>query len=183
MREPIVPDLNAEEYLSWEARREERFELHHGFVVAFAGGTLDHDTLAFNLRTALARGSAPPCRTFGSDVKVQVGVTTIYYSDAGVVCEEQEGSDTIVRRPLVVCEVLSERTRTYDLIDKRAAYRELESLTCIAIVHQRLRRVEVDVRRDGGPWQRSITEDGSVFVGRCEVALDDLYAGTAIALA
>ena len=87
MREPVIPQLAAREFLGWEASQDEKFELHRGFVMAFAGGTVDHDTIAFNLRIAFDRLFPPPCRTFGSDVKVRVSADTFYYADAGVVCE------------------------------------------------------------------------------------------------
>jgi hypothetical protein len=54
MREPLIPQLDAEEFLHWEARQMQKHGLHHGFVVAFAGGTIDRDTIAFNLRSKLS---------------------------------------------------------------------------------------------------------------------------------
>ena len=63
---PVSPELGAETFLLWESRRRDRFELHHGFVVAFAGGTMDHDRIALNLRNAFDRPFPEPCRSFAS---------------------------------------------------------------------------------------------------------------------
>jgi len=86
MREPVIPQLDAEEFLRWDARQSSKFELHHGFVLAFGGGTVDLDCIAFNLRVALQRLFATPCRSFGADVNVRMAATAFYYCDAGVVC-------------------------------------------------------------------------------------------------
>ena len=51
LKEPVIPQLAAREFLVWEAAQGEKFELHRGFVMAFAGGTVDHDTIAFTLRS------------------------------------------------------------------------------------------------------------------------------------
>ncbi len=179
MREPVLPQLTGEEFLGWEARQRDRFELHHGFVVAFAGGTIDHDAVGFRLRLALARAYGPPCRTFGSDVKVQAADDVFYYADAGVICEPIDGRAAIVKRPKIVAEVLSESTRTYDLVEKRNAHRSMPSVTMYLIVHTRLRRIEIDVRIEDR-WQTSVVDTGSFTLGSIEEPLDELYEGTSI---
>ena len=121
MREPVIPQLDADEYLHWENRQRERFELHHGFVVAFARGTVDHDTIAFNARVALSQAFPAPCRTLGSDVEIKVSDDVVNYPDATVVCEPISGNATVLSTPKIVCEVLSESTKTYDLVEKRSA--------------------------------------------------------------
>ena len=146
MRKPVIPQLAAREFLGWEAAQDEKFELHRGFVMAFAGGTVDHDTIAFNLRSAFDRLFSPARRTFGSDVKVRLNADTFYYADAGVFCEELPGDATVVERARIVAEVLSRSTRSYDLVEKRAAYRGLASLVAYVVVHADMRRCEVDVR-------------------------------------
>jgi Uma2 family endonuclease len=175
VREPLIPQLDFEEFLHWENRQRDRFELHHGFVVAFAGGTVDHDTIAFNLRVALSQAFPAPCRTLGSDVKIKVSNDVVFYPDATVVCEPLDGAATIVSTPKIVCEVLSESTKTYDLVDKRSAYRSVTTLTAYVIVHTRSRRVEVDSRTSTRDWQTSVFEDGNVTIGAAEIPLTDVY--------
>ncbi len=179
MREPLIPQLDAEEYLHWENRQRDRFELHHGFVVAFAGGTVAHDTIAFNLRVALSQAFPAPCRTLGSDVKVKISNDVVFYPDATVVCEALEDNATVVGMPKIVCEVLSDGTKTYDLVDKRSAYRTVATLTAYIIVHTRTRRVEVDTRTSGQDWQTTVFEDGNVTIGAADIPLSDVYRLTA----
>jgi hypothetical protein len=102
VREPIVPQLAEREFLSWEAAQDAKFELHRGFVMAFAGGTADHNTIAFNLHAALDRLFPAPCRTFGSGMKVRVATDTFYYPDTSVICVEVPGDATVIDQPQIV---------------------------------------------------------------------------------
>jgi Uma2 family endonuclease len=181
MREPLIPQLDAEEYLHWENRQRDRFELHHGFVVAFAGGTVDHDTIAFNLRVALSHAFPPPCRTLGSDVKVKVSEDVVFYPDATVACKPLRGDATVVSAPKIVCEVLSESTRTYDLVDKRSAYRGVKTLTAYVVVHTQARRIEVDTRTAERDWQTTVFEDDRFAIGAAEIPISDVYRLTTLA--
>jgi Uma2 family endonuclease len=137
MREPFLPQLDAWEFHHWEDRQLDKHELHHGFVVAFAGGTIDHDTLAINLCVAMRKAFPAPCRVFGSGVKVQISDSTVYYADAGVIYDQVRGDATVIATPTVVCEVPSESTRAYDLVEKRAAYRSVATLRFYVTDHVR----------------------------------------------
>ncbi len=178
MKEPIVPQFTGEEYLRWEEARPEKYELHHGFIVAFAGGTIAHDRVAFRLRTFFDRAFERPCETFGADVKIRIADETFFYADAGVVCEPVDTQDTTVARPTIVAEVLSRSTHAYDQVEKRAAYRTLSSLAAYVIVHADMRRVEVDERGPEGAWQTAFYDDDFAYIRGRTLALDDLY-GTA----
>jgi Uma2 family endonuclease len=180
VREPIIPQFDAETYLLWESRQDGRFELHHGFAVAFAGGTVDHAAISANLIVALTRLYPAPCRTFGSDLKVQVNKTTFYYPDAVVVCSGVSGAQTSVDAPSVVAEVLSESTRSYELIDKRAAYRGVESLDVYLIVHTTYRRIECDSRKQDRSWRTEIFDSEAIALGAGSLSLDEVYAGSTL---
>ena len=182
MREPIVPQLDADQFVVWESQQAERFELHHGFVFGFARGSAGHDRVAFDLRSALEALYAPSCRTFGSDMKVRIRDDVVYYPDVTVVCGKVDDASSIVERPMLVAEVLSPSTRRYDLVDKRAAYRFVPSLEAYVVVHGDTMRVEVD-RRDGasGRWRTDVIGDGDVMLPGGVVALASIYARTALA--
>jgi len=182
VREPVIPQLAEREFLSWEAAQDGKFELHHGFVMAFAGGTVDHDTIAFNIRTALSTLFPAPCRTFGSDVKLRAASDVFYYADAGVVCEALAGDATVIEQARIVVEVLSRSTRSYDLVEKRAAYRGMESLRAYVIVHADMRRVEVD-ERGRESWRTDTYDAGDAFIDGRAVGLDAVYAGSSLEIA
>jgi Uma2 family endonuclease len=175
VKEPIVPQFTEGQYLHWEELAAEKHELHHGFVVAFASGTIQHDEIAFRVRNVLERLYPAPCRTFGSDVKIKLSADTFYYPDVGVVCEPVDSQSTFVERPHVVVEVLSPRTRAYDIVEKRGGYRSLPSLTAYVIVHTDIRRVEVDTRGFGGVWQTAYFDEDSARFDDRSIDLNDIY--------
>lgn len=152
MKEPIAPQ-SQEQYLAWEAASPSKFELHHGFVVTFAGGTLAHDRLAFEMRKRLESLFPTPSRTFGSDIKMRVARDEYYYPDAGVFCAAR-----------------------FDRVEKRASYRTLPSLDAYVVVHAEARRIEIDTRALGGPRQIDVYEDGeATTLGAGSIDVTELY--------
>lgn len=178
MRQPIVPQLEGPSFILWEHAQRERYELHRGFVFAFAGGTIIHDRLAFNMRVALEGLFSTPCRTTGSDVKVRISQDTYYYPDVTVTCEPISGDETIIEQPRIVVEVLSASTSGYDLVEKRSAYRSSPSIVAYVIMHSDSRRVEVDCRSSNGNWETETFDDREAIVDGHRLQLDVLYAGT-----
>lgn len=175
-KQPIIPEFTGEEYLRWESARPEKYELHFGFIVSFAGGTLGHDRIAFAMRSAL-ENRLVSCVTFGSDVKVMVAHDSYFYPNATVVRGEVDFAATEILKPTIVVEVLSPSTQAYDRIDKRAAYRKLPSLRAIVIVHTETRRVEVDDRGGmRGAWHSICYDDAThARIGDIELPLDEIY--------
>ena len=176
MNEPAFVEMTEEAYLSWESQQIERSELHHGFAVSFAGGTYKHDQIAQNVRDVLRANFRSPCSVCTSDLKVRIEKTTYFYPDAGVICESVDDEAAYVERPCILVEVLSRRTRSYDLIEKRAAYRTLASLDAYVIVHTTERYVEVDVRRSTDGWTTMRFREGEpVFLGDVTIPMNDIY--------
>ena len=180
MREPVIPELDAETFLLWESKQHDRHELHHGFIVAFAGGTLDHDRISRNVADMLEGLFPLPCRSYGSEVSVRVGESTIYYPDATVVCVEMPGTATVIDEPRVVAEVLSPSTRAYDIIEKRAMYRKVPSLRAYLIVHTTSQRIELDVRAGDGRWSTHVSDGEPITLGSGMLTLETVYARTSV---
>ena len=180
MREPVIPELDAETFLLWESKQHERHELHHGFVVAFAGGTLDNDRIAHHLRTAFDALFPAPCRSHGSDVKVQIDASTVYSPDATVVCVEMAGNATVIDRPRVVADVLSPSTRAYDIIEKRAMYRNVASLVAYVIVHTTSQHIEIDTRAGDGRWSTQTSDGEPIALGEGALTFEAVYARTSV---
>lgn len=178
MRQPILPQLDGPSYLLWEQSQPERYELHHGFIYAFAGGTIIHDRLAFNMRVALESRLSPPCRTTGSDVKVRISRDAYYYPDVTVTCEPISGDETILEQPRIVVEVLSPHTRGHDLVAKRTDYRSSPSIVAYVIIHSDTRKIEVDHRGSSETWETETFDDKEAIVDGERFLLDAIYAGT-----
>ena len=176
VRQPIVPEFTGEEFLRWESARPEKYELHYGFVVSFAGGTLRHNAIALAMRD-IFKNKLSSCATFALDVKTRIEDNAYYYPDVVVVCGEVDVDTDVIEAPTIVAEVLSPSTQAYDRIDKRNAYRKLPSLRALVIVHTETRRIEVDDRGGiGGAWRTTCYDDEMhAYVDSIVFPLDEIY--------
>jgi Uma2 family endonuclease len=144
----LVKKMSIPEYLAFEEASKERHEYLRGEVYAMAGGTPEHGAIAAAVTIAL--GSAlqgRPCRVFNSDVRVRCEETDLFtYPDVFVVCGKLERSvrdADSVTNPIVVVEVLSPSTESYDRGAKAQHYLRIPALREYVLVNHALRRVEV----------------------------------------
>lgn len=152
--EPDDVSMTVEEYLALEEISQIKHEFVNGHVYAMSGGTLDHDTIANNVRAAfLAHISDDLCRPAGPDVRVRVSATIAYYPDALVVCDATlRGADREIHTPRLIVEVLSDSTEANDRGDKFANYQSLASFEEYLLVASRRRAVERFHRSESGLW-------------------------------
>lgn len=148
-----------DDYLEWEKYQPQRHEYVRGEVFAMTGTTDRHNDISGNIYTLLRqhlRGTS--CRAYIADVKVRVEKADCgFYPDILVTCTESDQTDRYVKRgPILVVEVLSESTASFDLGDKFAAYQQLDSLREYVLVDQERIRVQVFRQRDGQWWVDSI---------------------------
>jgi Uma2 family endonuclease len=91
---------------------------------------------------------------------------------------EREDANTLVN-PIVLVEVLSDRTEAYDRGEKFAHYRRIPSLREYVLVSERVSRLEVFRRSEGGNWTLYEPDAGGMMalasIG-CELAVDEVYA-------
>ncbi len=123
--------MSAAEFLAWDETQPERWEFVRGEVFAMTGGTDRNNTVALNLAFALRqhlRGT--PCRVYGSGVKLRVeAADCFFYPDLMVTCSAADLADRLIKRePVLVVEVLSPSTASFDRGAKFADYRELPTL-------------------------------------------------------
>ena len=95
-----------------------------------------------------------PCRTFITDMKLQVRAASAYFSpDVMVTCSAADAADPLVKRePVLLVEVLSPATAAYDRGDKFAAYRKLPTLREYLLVDTGSRRCDLYRKGDDGLW-------------------------------
>lgn len=143
------------EYLEWESHQEIRHEYCDGEVFAMAGGTKDHDDLAFNLRlTLIAQVRKQGCRMSGSDVKVMVKQGRLYrYPDLSISCDERDKTNsTFYEFPQLIVEVLSPGTEVVDRNQKFQEYMEIPTLQEYVLVSAEQIQVECFSRGEGRMW-------------------------------
>lgn len=179
--------FDAAAYLAWEAGQNERHEYFQGEVFAMAGGTENHNTVALNAAVALRQHlKGTPCQVFISDLRVQVAAVDAYfYPDVLVRCQSQtapDGKAVSTDAPVLIVEVLSDSTATWDRGGKFAAYRQLPSLQEYVLIDPQARTVEL-YRRNAAQRFELYAWD-ALNPGPCEFAsvglllpLDDVFEG------
>jgi Uma2 family endonuclease len=175
-----------EEYLRLEAQSPVRHEYVSGELFATTGGTLRHNTIALNLAVALRnRLLHGPCRVYINDVRVRVEKAgAYYYPDLLVICakdsQPMDLTSVTVDDPVLLVEVLSERTEAIDRREKLLAYRQLPTLCEYVLVSQDEPRVEIHRRRGDIGWEKVEHAAGETVELRSvgiEIAMQEIYAG------
>jgi Uma2 family endonuclease len=174
------------EYLALEARSPDRHEFVRGEVYAMGGGTPEHAALeaamAGELRSALA-SAGKPCRVYSANLRVRVEATDVAcYPDVTVVCGKLEKSPEDAQaatNPLVVVEVLSASTESYDRGIKAGHYRRIPSLREYVLVAQHTRLIEVWRKNEKAVWEVAAVAGAGERVAiealGVELAVDDVY--------
>ena len=179
-----VPRFTPEQYLHLERQAGYRSEYLSGEIFAMAGASEAHNLIVTNvvgeLRSQL-RGR--PCRTYPSDMKVEVGPSGLFtYPDVSVVCGQPLFHDErrdMVQNPTLVVEVLSPSTEAYDRGAKFAQYRRLDSLTDYLMISPSEYRAELFMRQPDNQWLLSevMGEQQSIVILSigCELLMAEVY--------
>lgn len=176
------PAMTREEFLQWAAGQEERYEFDETGPLLMGGGTLDHDTITFNIRAALhAKLLSTACRAFGPNAGMATVGNRVRYPDVLVSCTNVPGSALLVPDPVVVFEVLSPWSEHMDRIVKVPEYRDVPSVRRYLIVERRSIGITVLHRDAGhGNWSVATLMSGNTLsmpeIG-AEVLVDSFYAG------
>ncbi len=177
--------LTIEQYLTLErASLDQKHEYYRGEVFAMAGARRQRSRISFALNTLIGVGlRGKPREGHTADMRVKVDQSGLYtYPDLSVVCGdpefEDENFDTLLN-PLLIVEVLSPSTETYDRGKKFEHYRKIPSLREYLLVAQDRPHIERFVRQEDGSW--NLTEangmDASITLATLELplALADIY--------
>ncbi|HEY2381386.1 MAG TPA: Uma2 family endonuclease [Terriglobia bacterium] len=176
--------LNPEEYLSLERKAAVRSEYLDGDMVAMSGESREHNLIITNFVAELRfRLKGRSCEVYASDMRPKVSATGLYtYPDISVVRGDAQFEDAEVDtliNPVVIAEVLSESTASYDRNAKFAHYRKIPSLVDYLLVAQHEPRIEHYVRQPEGPWRRSEIRklDGILDLPsiQCSVPMLEIY--------
>lgn len=149
------------EYVALEASSNTKHEYLAGQIFGMAGGSPEHAAVtaavARHLGNQLVAG---PCRVYSSDLRVRVMATNLAtYPDITVVCGELHTADddpNAAINPSVLVEVLSPSTRDYDLVEKYAHYRRLDSLRAYVLVDAAEKTIELRARTDEDSWSTRV---------------------------
>jgi Uma2 family endonuclease len=176
--------LTPEEYLRIERLALKKSEYLNGEMTEMPGVRREHILIVTNLVVGLGTQVFDrPLEVYASDMRVKVSSTGLYtYPDvivAGIepVFEDRE-VDTFLN-PLMLVEVLSPSTESYDRGRKFSHYQTIPSFQEYVLVSQFEFRVEQFVRQPDGKWLYSQTTDPNGFVQfdsiACRISMSGLY--------
>ncbi|ESA32394.1 hypothetical protein N836_27780 [Leptolyngbya sp. Heron Island J] len=175
--------ISPEEYLALERQSSIRHEYQRGLVYAMAGGTDNHERIAFNLLKLIDNhlGDSSDCRFHAGNVKVNYADEFYYYPDAFVTCDPRDRENRYIKRyPKLITEVLSPSIEAFDHGDKFKDYQQLDSLEEYVLISQESQRVECRRRIASDVWQ-TVVYEGSDLAMLTSIGLEfsvaDLYRG------
>lgn len=173
-----------EAYFDVDKASDERFEFWGDQIFLMAGGSPRHDYLESRMATLLSRQLADsPCYTMTSNRRLATADDLYTYADGSVFCGDMAfGPDQTALNPVVVIEVLSDGTRSYDRTEKLERYQSITSLQHIVLVEQDAVDVEVWSRTEAG-WRRWVHVEGGDPTLRLpaigtEIDVAELYEGS-----
>lgn len=176
--------LSPEEYLEFERKSEERHEYFAGEIFAMSGAKRNHNKITTNLNGLVWQNlKGKNCESYANDMRVFVPGTGLYtYPDLVVVCGEPKFQDDVfdtLLNAVLLIEVLSDWTESYDRGKKFQHYRSIESLREYILVSQDEARIEKYVKSGDGFWVLSeavgIDADIRFEAIDCPIPLREVY--------
>jgi Uma2 family endonuclease len=149
--------LTIPEYLAFERQVETRNEYLDGEVFAMTGASRAHNLIAGNLFGEI-RGQLKGrrCEVYQESMRVRTPAGLFTYPDVVAVCGEPRFDDShldTLLNPILVVEVLSASTASYDRGAKAAQYRSIPSLAEHVLVAQDQIRIERWTKQEGDEWR------------------------------
>ncbi len=173
-----------EEYFTLEESAVEKYEFDNGEIYAMSGGSFNHGLISSNINRKLSELlDNKDCVAIGSDVKVEIALAhSFVYPDAMVICGKTqfaEGRNDLVKNPVLVVEVLSSSTESYDRGKKFKKYQTLPSFREDVLISQTEPLVETFLRQAENHWLYTVTEglDEVVWLESVgsSITLKDIY--------
>lgn len=186
---PTMPAIaikvySIEDYLLQEEVAEYKSEYFDGQIVPMTGETTNHNQIAANIVAELIFAfKRKDFRVYIGDVRLWIPERRIFtYPDVMVVQGDptyfENRKDTILN-PMLIIEVLSPSTQSYDKEGKFAAYRTMPTFEEYVLVSQSQIYGERFVKTGDKTWlfQEYSQEDQQIVLESVEIALDfkDIY--------
>lgn len=179
----VQTQLTPEEYLDWERKAPFKNEYLSGQILAMSGASLAHNVITGNIFNGLYNQLVNrDCETYTGKMRVKARpITSYFYPDVTVVCDEPRFEDDVfdtLLNPTVVVEVLSRSTAAYDKGEKFKSYKQLTSLQEYILVSQDRVNVERHFRL-GTQWRAIEFQEFADILSldsiRCELPLGHIY--------
>ncbi|MCP4661943.1 MAG: Uma2 family endonuclease [bacterium] len=161
MTMPALEPISVDEFLDWESDDGHSYELRDGLVVAMAPTKPGHQILTARLARYLdeALDDRPSCSVRAEAAIVVTGRDgVVHHADLAVTCREHEPEQRHTPDPVVIVEILSPSTETYDRRVKLPDYRAIPSVEEIVLIAQDQLYCEVHRRFESDRWQTDLLQ-------------------------
>ncbi len=174
----------AGEFLAFEASSEFKHELVDGEVYDMSGGAGERSRIAANVIISVGRQlDNSSCMVNTSDMMLKVSDRRYVYPDVSVTCGQplyEDDSRLALLNPILVVEVTSPTTMTYDRGLKREFYQQMPSVQAYLIIDQHRVLAELYTGADVG-WLmqdfESIDDVIPLEIVDCKLPLAKIYRG------
>jgi Uma2 family endonuclease len=155
--------LTPDEYLALEEKADFKSEYWDGTMIplngeppTLAGASENHVTIALNIASAFRSQLRGKCRVYMSDMKVWIESRRRFlYPDIAVVYGERKfykDRRDAIENPIVIIEVLSDSTASFDRAEKFFAYQRLPPLQAYVLAWQTEPLFEQYARQSPDAW-------------------------------
>ena len=186
MQEKSLSNHSISEYLEIDNQLDTKNEYNNGLIVALAGGTLNHGIIGNNINSEInsfLKEKGLKCTSINGDVKVYIEKANSYvYPDGMVICgaiETSEADENSVINPVLIIEVLSKSTESYDRGNKFHKYCSLSSFCEYVLIDQYKPVVDTLYRADKTYWKMvtTIGLDKSIYLNaiQAHIKMEDIY--------
>ncbi|MEZ4527439.1 MAG: Uma2 family endonuclease [Desulfobacterales bacterium] len=176
-----------EEYLMMEESADDKSEFYQGEIFAMSGGSRNHSVICTNLIRRIGESlDDKDCILFDGNMKVDIPKADAFvYPDISMVCgdiEFFEDRTDIIRNPVLIIEVLSPATQSFDRGEKFSYYRTLASVREYVLISQHQPLIEVFYKHNENQWLYTVAKgtDDSIMLRTvpCRIFLKDIYLKT-----
>ena len=176
MAETAEKYMNVDEFLLWGEGLEGKWELHDGVPVCLSPERALHVRVKFDVTLALKEApekSGSSCSFAIDGLSVRINERKSFTPDSLVYCDENLSDDALeVEKPLIVVEVLSPSTASYDLRDKLQGYFSRPTIEHYLIIDAD-KKLLIHHRR--GQGDEIITRLVTKGMVRIELAVEDVF--------
>jgi Uma2 family endonuclease len=146
---------SVQEYFLLEESGEVRHEFINGNLIEMSGASREHHKICKNLLRLLEnvlRNNGYEVYMENMKVKIQ-NEDQFYYPDIFITKEPETDANRYVQfQPELIIEVLSDTTRTKDMVDKFIQYRKINTLTYYLVVEPQKCLVLCHIKDEIGEW-------------------------------
>lgn len=164
MNNPVKEAINPEEYLELERASLTKNEFYGGEIFSMSGAGFNHNRITENLSISFGiflKGKN--CQGFSQDFRVYIPQNSLFtYPDFLIACPPfkfyEDGEMDNLLNPLLIIEVLSPSTESYDRGKKFMLYQGIESLREYALINSiKEYGVQRFYKNDQGIWESTFS--------------------------